>query len=159
MGLSTILLAAILGFFAILFILLIVYVAQTNKTRSIIKGASEKMPPLDYMKVIGNRCPDYWEDLGEAPGKPGYHICFNKFNIPVENSNNPVCYSDKEGRTKIFRSANPSQWSGNEMPTELIKERCQFVDKCGPSSNMTASWLGVSSEQLSPGYVNCGAYK
>jgi hypothetical protein len=156
---STIVLGVVLLFFGILFILLMVYVVKTQNAAKKAKGVSEVMPPLDYMKNIGYRCPDYWEDLGEAPGKPGYHICFNKFNIPVENANNPVCYSDKEGRTKIFRSANPSQWSGNEMPTELIKERCQFVDKCGPSSNMTASWLGVSSEQLSPGYVNCGAYK
>ena len=154
MGLSTILLAVILGFFAILFILLIVYVAQTNNTRTVIKGASEKMPPLDYMKVIGSRCPDYWVDLGPDPTRQGYHVCYNKMNIPINNPDNTFCYSDKNKRHKSFKDSDVSLTGFVDKDAEI--ERCRFVAQCGPSENMSASWLGVSSDQLSPGYTSCG---
>ena len=43
-----------------------------------------------------------------------------------------------------------------KMDPAAEKERCKFVNQCGPTAEMKASWLGVSSEQMSPGYVNCG---
>lgn len=153
---STIILSVVLGFFAILFILLIVYVVQVNQAKKAAKGGSVQMPPLEYMRAIGSKCPDYWVDMGEDPTRKGYHICYNQLNIPVSNPSNPVCYTDKNKRTKSFKSVGITD-KGEFDDADAEKERCRFVAQCGPSENMTASWLGVSSEQMSPGYSNCGS--
>jgi len=155
MEFSTIILAVILLFFAILFILLIVYVVQMNNAKSIAKGTSVKMPPTDYMKAIGIRCPDYWVDMGPDPTRQGYHICENRLNIPVHNPDNPVCYTDKNKRTKSFKDCGINDKDEID-DKDGEKERCRFVAQCGPSTNMSASWLGISSEQMSPGYSSCG---
>jgi len=153
---TTIILAVVLGFFAVLFILLIVYVVQSNKDKIVAKGASEIMPPLDYMRKVGSRCPDYWEDMGADPTRAGYHICWNKLNIPVYNAGNDVCYSDRNKRTKSFMDAEISDDS-KFLDANAEKERCNFVAQCGPSEKQTASWLGVSSDAMSPGYTSCGS--
>jgi hypothetical protein len=152
---STLILAVVLGFFGILFILLIVYVVNVNKAKMDAKGASVKMPPLEYMKSIGSKCPDYWVDMGPDPTRSGYHICHNQLNIPVHNPDNTVCYSDKNKRFKSFKDCNVTDKGFDDADAE--RERCRFVAQCGPSENMTASWLGVSSDQTSPGYTNCGS--
>ncbi len=152
---STIILTIVLGFFAVLFILLIVYVVQVNKVKNVAKGASTRMPPLEYMRSIGIRCPDYWEDMGPDPTRKGYHICYNRLNIPVYNPSNSVCYTDSDKRTKSFIDCGIND-EGKIDSADGEKERCNFVAQCGPSENMTASWLGISSEQMSPGYTSCG---
>jgi len=154
MNYSTIILGVVLVFFGILFILLLVYVVQTNKAQKSAQGGSTNMPPLDYMRNIGVRCPDYWVYMGKDPSREGYHICKNVFNIPVNNPGNSVCYSDEAGKTKSFKDANMG--SDGKMDKTAERERCEFVAQCGPSADMKASWLGVSSEQMSPGWVNCG---
>jgi len=157
---STIILAVVLGFFGILFILLIVYVVQVNKAKGVVKGASTKMPPRDYMINVGSKCPDYWVDMGADPTRRGYHLCYNQLNIPIGNPNNNVCYSDKAKRIKSFKDVMITEkdeivdWDGGK---EGETEMCRFVSQCGPSNNMTASWLGISSEQMSPGYSSCGS--
>jgi len=153
---STIILAVVLIFFAILFILLIVYVVEMNKAKNTAKGVTVKMPPLDYMRNIGSRCPDYWVDLGPDPTRTGYHICYNQFNIPVNNGDNPICYSDKSKRQKSFMDAKIND-DGKFANANAEKERCDFVAQCGPSEGSSACWLGVSSEQVSPGYTSCGS--
>lgn len=155
---SVIILAVVLIFFAILFILLIVYVVEVNKAKGQAKGASVKMPPLEYMQKIGSRCPDYWVDLGPDPSRTGYHICYNQLNIPVFNPQNPVCYNqpDANKRHKSFMDATITS-DGKFDDSNAEKERCDFVAQCGPSENMSASWIGVSSEQMSPGYTSCGS--
>ncbi len=157
---STIIISVVLVFFAILFILLIVYVVQVNKAKTMVKGGSVKMPPLDYMRNVGSRCPDYWVDMGEDPTRKGYHLCYNQLNIPINNPNNNVCYSDKDKRTKSFKDVYITEAGtmiDKDGGSEGEKERCRFVAQCGPSNNMTASWLGISADQMSPGYSNCGS--
>ena len=154
MDYSTIMLGVLIAFFAILFILLLAYVIMINKSKNRSRGGSVKMPPLEYMRTIGARCPDYWVYMGEDPTRKGYHICHNKFNIPVNNPDNTVCYTDKSGKTKSFKNADMDE--KGKMDATAERERCEFVAQCGPSADMNASWLGVSSEQMSPGYVNCG---
>lgn len=154
MNYSTIILGVVLAFFGILFLLLIVYIVKSNKAKSGLTGNSVKMPPLDYMREIGSKCPDYWVYKGADPTKAGYSLCENVFNIPTQVNNE--CYDkDKiEARIKSFKDAKID--SEGKMDIEAEKERCNFVNKCGPTPEMKASWLGVSSEQMSPGYVNCG---
>lgn len=154
MNYSTIILGVVLAFFGILFVLLLVYVVQTNKAKKSAKGVSSNMPPLDYMRRIGVRCPDYWVYMGEDSTKEGYHICKNVYNIPVNNEDNTTCYDDKTAKTKSFKNA--GMGSDGKMNKTAEKERCDFVSQCGPSADMKASWLGISSEQMSPGWVNCG---
>lgn len=154
MNYSTIILGVVLGFFGILFVLLLVYVIQTNQEKKSAKGGNGNMPPLDYMRNIGVKCPDYWVYMGADTNREGYHICKNVYNIPVHNPENRVCYSDMEGKTKSFKDANMG--SDGKMDKTAERERCEFVAQCGPSAEMKASWLGISSEQMSPGWVNCG---
>ena len=152
MNYSAIILGVVLAFFGILFLLLIIYIIKSNKAKSGLIGKSVKMPPLDYMREIGSKCPDYWVYKGADPKKAGYSICENVFNIPVNAPSN--CYDDPAAHTKSFKDAKMD--AEGKMDPDAEKERCEFVNKCGPTSEMKASWLGVSSEQMSPGYVNCG---
>ena len=152
MNYSTIILGVVLAFFGILFLLLIVYIVKSNKAKSGLTGNSVKMPPLEYMREIGSKCPDYWVYKGADPAKAGYSLCENVFNIPVQTNNE--CYDDSTARIKSFKDAKMD--SEGKMDPEAEKQRCKFVNQCGPTSEMKASWLGVSSEQMSPGYVNCG---
>jgi hypothetical protein len=154
MNYSTVILGIVLAFFGILFILLIVYIVKSNKAKSGLTGKSERMPPLDYMREIGSKCPDYWVYKGADPTKAGYSLCENVFNIPIQPNNG--CYdSDKIAeRVKSFKDAKMRE--DGKMEKEAEKERCKFVNQCGPTAEMKASWLGISSEQMSPGYVNCG---
>ena len=152
MNYSTVILGVVLAFFGILFILLIVYIIKSNNAKSGLTGKSVKMPPLDYMREIGSKCPDYWVYKGADPRKAGYSLCENLFNIPTQTNNE--CYDDSTTRIKSFKDAKMD--SEGKMDLEAEKQRCNFVNQCGPTAEMKASWSGVSSEQMSPGYVNCG---
>ena len=152
MNYSTVILGVVLAFFGILFLLLIVYIVKSNKAKSGLKGKSKKMPPLEYMREIGSKCPDYWVYKGADPTKPGFSICENVFNIPTRANNG--CYDDEAARTKSFKNA--AMNAEGKMDPEAKTQRCRFVNQCGPTPEMKASWLGISSEQMSPGYVNCG---
>jgi len=154
MNYSTVILGVVLAFFGILFLLLIVYIIKSNNAKSGLTGKSKKMPPLDYMREIGSKCPDYWVYKGKDSA--GKIICENVFNIPVhiDPTSTFKCYDDMTTRTKNFNDAKMD--AEGKMDTEAEKERCKFVNQCGPTAEMKASWLGVSSEQMSPGYVNCG---
>jgi hypothetical protein len=153
MNYSTVILGVVLAFFGILFLLLIVYIIKSNKAKSGLVGKSVKMPPLDYMREIGSKCPDYWVYKGADPNKAGYSICENVFNIPTQSSKTD-CYDDSTTRTKSFKNA--AMTADGKMDPEAKTQRCKFVNQCGPTPEMKASWLGISSEQMSPGYVNCG---
>jgi hypothetical protein len=153
MNYSTVILGVVLAFFGILFLLLIIYIIKSNKAKSGLVGKSVKMPPLEYMREIGSKCPDYWVYKGADPLKAGYSICENVFNIPTQASKTD-CYDDSTARIKSFKNA--AMTADGKMDPEAEKQRCTFVTQCGPTSEMKASWLGVSSEQMSPGYVNCG---
>jgi len=153
MNYSTVILGVVLAFFGILFLLLIVYIIKINKSKSNIKGGGIRMPPLNYMREIGSKCPDYWVYMGKDTTKTGYHICHNAYNIPTQPSNS-TCYDDEHGRTKSFKDSKMD--SDGNMDPDAEKERCNFVKQCGPTTETKASWLGINSEQMSPGYVNCG---
>jgi len=154
MNYSTIILGVVLAFFGILFLLLIVYIVKINNSKSSLTGNSVKMPPLDYMREIGSKCPDYWVYKGVDPANAANILCENVYNIPTQ-ADNAICYTgDSAARIKSFKD--PKMDVNGKMDIEAEKERCQFVNLCGPTSEMKAAWLGITSEQMSPGYVNCG---
>ena len=152
MNYSTVILGVVLAFFGILFLLLIVYIVKSNKAKSGLTGKSKKMPPLDYMREIGSKCPDYWAYKGADPTKAGYSLCENIFNIPTQTG----CYDTDKTTERIKSFKDAKMTADGKMDKEAEKERCKWVNQCGPTSEMKASWLGISSEQMSPGYVNCG---
>ena len=152
MNYSTVILGVVLAFFGILFLLLIVYIVKSNKAKSGLKGKSKKMPPLEYMREIGSKCPDYWVYMGDD--KNGNNICKNQYNIPVANASSSKCYNDPQNKIMKFKIANMQQ-SGN-MDATASKQRCDFVSTCGPTASSSASWLGINSDNASMGWVNCG---
>jgi len=154
MNYSTIILGVVLAFFGILFLLLIVYIVKSNNAKAGLKGNSVRMPPLDYMREVGSKCPDYWVYKGVDTAREGYSLCENVFNIPTQNTT--TCYNNPASGTRLKSFKNASMTSEGKMDPVAEKERCEFVNKCGPTSEMKASWLGINSEQMSPGYVNCG---
>jgi len=149
---TTIIIGIVLLFFIILFVLLITYSVLLNKSKENSRGMGKKMPPIDYMMLEGVKCPDYWLYMGDD--KSGNHICKNQYNIPVANSSSSKCYSDAPNKIMKFRNANMLR-SGN-MDMRASKQRCDFVSTCGPTTNSTASWLGINSDNASMGWVNCG---
>jgi hypothetical protein len=149
---TTIIIGIVLLFFIILFVLLITYSVLLNKSKENSRGMGKKMPPIDYMMLEGVKCPDYWLYMGDD--KSGNHICKNQYNIPIANSSSSKCYSDAPNKIMKFRNANMLR-SGN-MDMRASKQRCDFVSTCGPTTNSTASWLGINSDNASMGWVNCG---
>ncbi len=149
---TTIIIGIVLLFFIILFILLITYSVLLNKSKDNSRGMGKKMPPIDYMIMEGVKCPDYWVYMGDD--RNGNHICKNQYNIPIANSSSRMCYSDPQNKIMRFRIANMNR-SGN-MDPRAARQRCDFVSNCGPTTNSTASWLGINSDNASMGWVNCG---
>jgi hypothetical protein len=152
MGYTSLIISIVLIFFVILFVLLLTYIILINKSKQGSRGLSTKMPPIDYMIMEGVKCPDYWQYIGDD--KSGNHICKNVHNVSVMTNAGSTCYDNIDDKTKKFKIANMDQ-SGN-MGKEAAKQRCNFIANCGPNSNTPASWLGINSDNMSPGWVNCG---
>jgi hypothetical protein len=76
MNYSTVILGVVLAFFGILFLLLIVYIVKSNKARTGLKGNSVRMPPLDYMREVGSKCPDYWVYMGDDKNGNNNKRCY-----------------------------------------------------------------------------------
>ena len=156
MDLVKAILLGILLLFILLVIILMIYYFVTKDKVDNRMTASNMLPPVDYMRNVGIRCPDYWEDLGEDPSDSSKHICRNTFNIPVANVGNTSCYDNQTERTKKFTTAGSNDFNANM--TQLARgnvenERCRFVQNCGPSPNEDASWLGIMSGKNS--YSRC----
>lgn len=150
-------LLGILLLFVVLFIILMIYyfVTKNKMDNSITSGSM--LPPPEYMRSVGIRCPDYWEDLGTDPSNTNKHICRNTYNIPVANVGDTSCYDDQGQRTKSFTTAENSDFNGNMTQLKeggnIENERCRFVQRCGPTPNEDASWLGIMSGKNS--YSRC----
>jgi hypothetical protein len=108
------------------------------------------------MQKSGIQCPDYWVNTG-VDGNNNY-ICKNSFNIPVNKTNN-LCKSTEMNFTPIkdgytWEYGNPN---GITSLTDLDKynfvkksvapaslSRCDWVNNCGPSTNVQGIWSGVN---------------
>ena len=152
---------ALIGVVVILLVA-IYYTVQYMKHRTSIRIASQMNPPGAYMQNSGIKCPDYWVNTGIDSN--GNYICKNSFNIesvnpttgstaglcnptqltfnPIQSGytwelNNPnglTSYTDDEKYT--FLNATPVNGS--------TLNRCQWINSCGPSSNVQGIWSGVN---------------
>lgn len=135
---------------AIVIILVVWAVNKSNKA----KAASKNVvwPPKDYMRDIGSKCPDYWTYIG-VDGS-GNTVCENKFNIPTSN-NQCMNTSMSEYEGKNVMSFNKiSKWPikkgdrAGQVGTGDVKGNlnlpCNWIKSCGPTSNTSASWLGMN---------------
>jgi hypothetical protein len=126
----------------IVFVLFLIYFI----VRKYWSGKSEKkdidFPSDNYMRTVGGLCPDYW-----VPGKMNKnnktHECINKFNIPVNETNNSKC---KEPNTNKYIFNTISKWPPGKKVLLDNGDKfgiCSWIDKCGPKSNIRASWIGM----------------
>lgn len=113
--------------------------------------AKQHYPPDQYMRLVGAQCPDYWTYVGTDPNNSKHHLCKNSYNIPVNTDNPPTdgmvvvdnpCYDDALNKTKSFSTLNVWPVSDSKLAS-----RCDFIKKCGPTTSIPASWIGVD--------VNC----
>lgn len=77
----------------------------------------------------------------------GQPICQNKFNIPVADSE--FCYNNdpnpKYNNSKTFSKIHKWPIKNSHLDSTL-KDRCDWIKKCGPSSNTKASWIGIDDK-------------
>jgi len=144
------------------------YMYQYIKKQQNQQITSQIYPPGDYMQSSGIQCPDYWVNTGLDSN--GNYICKNSFNIPVNTSTNSLCntsqmafnpvnvpgaktnytwdYNNPNGNTSLSDSEkyNFLTVTANNAPLS----RCDWVNNCGPASNIQGIWSGVNEICNSP---------
>jgi hypothetical protein len=152
----------ILAILALIVILLYViyYIYKYWKNAQNQYAASLLNPPGPYMQNSGIKCPDYWVNTGFD--SKGNYTCKNSFNIAsinptsgpaagkcnskqlkfppvkkgytweINNPNGLTSYSDKE-KYDFLNSSSDNSLS-----------RCQWINSCGPASNIQGIWSGVN---------------
>lgn len=122
---------------------------------------SQMNPPPSYMQNVGINCPDYWINMGLDSN--GNVQCKNSFNIPTVSAD--ICpdtmvfstiptgqtwdYGNPNGLTSMsdsnkytFLTTAATDSNNNAVAGAL--SRCDWVNKCGPSSNIQGIWQGVN---------------
>jgi len=116
-------------------------------------------PPPSYMQSTGIKCPDYWVNMGTDIN--GNIKCKNSFNIPVSNKE---CLQEmsftpiKNGETWEYGNPNGLiSMTDSDKYTFLNNSsvsgglsRCNWINKCGPSSTTQGIWQGVNEICNSP---------
>ncbi len=148
-------LVALFGVAIFLFVLVIIFYfiqrrAQYDATNI---PMGQKMPPEDYMKHVGIKCPDYWEYLGKDPQNSSNHLCKNVQNIKLNDPKK--CYTDAENKIMSFPNVD---WDNTVKDGYLsgkpVHKICEWQKSCGPIKNQDAGWLGVDSSDKR-GWVKC----
>jgi hypothetical protein len=149
-----------LALIGLIVILIIIYRFSTISSNKINKSDVVKnWPPKQYMENVGVLCPDYWVYMGPDPNNPTtHHICWNKYNLDINKvttGSNPegqipaTCYTNANGRQKKFTtmtiSNNNKLLDKGKTSDEGLKDICEFIKECGPSSGKEASWLGFNT--------------
>lgn len=129
---------------------------------------SQINPPGDYMQNSGIKCPDYW--VNTELDSNGNYVCKNSFNIqsnnPTTGKNANKCnptqmtfspldngytwqYGNPNGLTSYtdqqkynFLKSNKSVLNPNA--TSTLISRCDWINSCGPESNVQGIWSGVN---------------
>ena len=101
-----------------------------------IKGYTPPESPLwpseRHMEKLGAQCPTGWVYIGET--EDGENICKNIYNIPV-NDSNKICYDNYEEKIKNFEYIKDwDQCQDDPGNCSAFKERCDWVENCGPPS-------------------------
>ena len=143
----------ILAFIGVIFIVVIIifYIYKYYQKKNHQKIISDIFPPSDYMQNSGIKCPDYWVNVGID--KDGKYICENKFNVSVKPNSNFKC-NDTNNRTYFEPTDSKKTWeygdpNGLKTYTEkeksdfVNKDRCSWINNCGPEEGLHAVWTGV----------------
>ena len=140
---------------------LIYYIWIYFKYQSIKNHIAYINPPGQYMQNSGIKCPDYWVNTGVDAN--GNYICKNSFAIQTQT--NSKCNSDTMSFTpidngKTWEYNNPyglTSYSDNDKYNFVTNNavpgsvsRCDWINKCGPSSNIQGIWSGVNEVCNSP---------
>jgi hypothetical protein len=124
-------------------------------------------PPGPYMQNSGIKCPDYWVNTGIDAN--GNYICTNSFNVPSINPTTGVASGLCNPNTMTFTPVqkghtwemnNPNGLTSysdlekynflNNSKASSSVTRCQWINNCGPSSNIQGIWSGVNEICNSP---------
>jgi hypothetical protein len=139
---------------------LIYYLYEFMKYKMDKKISDNMNPPNNYMQNSGIKCPDYWVNTGMDPD--GNYKCHNSFNIETVNPTsgnykgkcNPVDmrfphidsgytweYGDPNGLTS-YTDKEKYDFLNKSVGDSLT--RCQWINYCGPSTNVQGIWSGVN---------------
>jgi len=113
-------------------------------------------PPGAYMQNSGIKCPDYWVYTGTD--KDGNYICNNSFNIPTVTTLNPACNTTQLNFNPVqpgytWEMGNPdglTSYTYDQMNSFVNTSgaaplsRCQWINSCGPATNVQGIWTGVN---------------
>lgn len=146
---------------------LIYYLWVYIKHRKTQKIISEINPPGSYMQNSGIKCPDYWVNTGIDAN--GNYLCKNSFNVQSTKTNTGTyagkCNSDQMSFTSVAKGNtweynNPDGLTSysdtdkynfvNNSAVDGSLSRCQWINNCGPSSNIQGIWSGVNEICNSP---------
>ena len=123
---------AVLGIVAI--ILLVVYLYKKYEDKDAKTSNTPAYPPADYMKEIGSVCPDLWKL--DSIDNHGNSVCRNDEKVPTAGR-------DCEA-TARFEAI--TTWPiDNKNLSKTLKSRCDWIEKCGPTSTMPAAWTGIDN--------------
>lgn len=111
-------------------------------------------PPRQFAEHIGLVCPDGWESAGPDPTDANRHLCKNVLHVPVNTANQAQCYNrDATAKLTSFENLDWSKMNNDTFtfPTTDpkpagVNDIMNFVNQCGPSTNIPAVWTGVNTQ-------------
>ena len=151
---------ALIGLIVILlYVIRYIYLYIQNK--QLITTALAINPPGPYMQNSGIKCPDYWVNTGIDSN--GNYICTNSFNVASVNpTTGPYAGKCNPDNLSFTPVANGYTWEINNPNglTSLTDQqkydflnssaitgslsRCQWINSCGPSTNVQGIWSGIN---------------
>ena len=127
-----------------------------KKINSATGSTNDMYPNNEYMEKIGAVCPTGWVYKGESAGN---NICENYYKLPISDTDK--CYNNKDTKVKFFSKINDWQKCQDTISCKPLKERCDWIKNCGPSTGNSSSscntqgkwkdtqyaaWLGVADK-------------
>jgi hypothetical protein len=134
------------GFFILLFIILILVLIYWYQKRkgTLVDDKPIVYPPVEYMKLVGSKCPDYWQEIGQDSN--GNDLCKNIANIYVP----PECAGTLSENGYVYDTGNKqvtftsfSEWppKKTDINRKALDARLLFGTTC---NNPTVSMENIS---------------
>jgi hypothetical protein len=150
---------ALIGFIIII-VYLVHYLWKYIKYKQDQTAIAQQNPPSNYLQNSGLQCPDYWVNTGIDSN--GNYICKNSFNIDsVQPKTGSFVGKCSPAEQKFSPIASGTTWeSGNPNNLQSLSDqdkytfltttgkgtisRCDWINNCGPTSNIQGVWSGVN---------------
>lgn len=130
---------AVLGVILIIVLVVYVYRKYRDDDKKKPKTTTPDFPPDEYMKEVGTKCPDLWSlTTNYIAGSP--YKCENVSNVPVANGTKNKAYDCAQNA--VFK-AMPNWPLDDKVRQKELKNRCEWIEKCGPAQGTPASWIGI----------------